>query len=103
QRLVPRDSVITPDRFYGVASQALGDGAAEAAELQRLLLIRFFQPSLVYNEAETNAVRMRARQAVDPVKSTVLQGEKIVGAHERIGEEGEARLQAYQAELTRRG
>jgi hypothetical protein len=103
QRLVPRDSVITPDRFYTHAARALGEGAAEASELQRLLLIRFFQPSLVSNDAETEAARARARAAVDPVKSTVLQGERIVGAHERIGEEEEARLQAYQAELTRRG
>jgi putative nucleotidyltransferase with HDIG domain len=103
QRLVPRDSVITPDRFYTHAARALGEGAAEASELQRLLLIRFFQPSLVSNDAETEAARARARAAVDPVNSTVLQGEKIVGAHERIGEEEEARLQAYQAELTRRG
>jgi hypothetical protein len=103
QRLVPRDSVITPDRFFSFASRELGNAGADASELQRLLLIRHFQPSLVANEAETEAIRARARAAVDPVKATVLQGEKIVGAHERIAEEEEARLQAYQAELTRRG
>jgi cyclic-di-AMP phosphodiesterase PgpH len=103
QRLVPRDSVLTPDRFYGMAAEELATAQADVSELQRLLLIRFFQASLVPNEAATEAVRERARAAVDPVNSTVLQGEKIVGAHERIGEEEEARLQAYQAELTRRG
>ncbi len=33
----------------------------------------------------------------------MLQGERIVGAHEQIGEQEEERLRAYQAELTRRG
>lgn len=103
QRLVQRDSVLTPDRFYSLAAEDLRTSEAEAAQLQRLLLIRFFRASLVPNEAATEAVRERARAAVDPVRSTVVQGEKIVGAHERIGEEEEARLQAYQAELTRRG
>src|SRR5690606_12095478 len=49
------------------------------------------------------AAEERARAAVDPVKAKVLQGEKIVGAHEQIGEQEEERLRAYQAELNRRG
>jgi cyclic-di-AMP phosphodiesterase PgpH len=73
------------------------------SELQRLVLIRFFQPNLEYDEMQTEGARERARAAVDPMKGTVLRGERIVGAHEQIGEQEEERLRAYQAELTRRG
>lgn len=103
QRYLLRDSVLTPDRFFSIATQDASGSDPDAAELQRLLLIRFFQPSLVPNEAATEAARERARAAVDPVESTILRGERIVAAHERVGEEEVARLQAYQNELTRRG
>src|SRR5690606_23412737 len=39
------------------------------------------------------------RAAVDPVKARVLQGERIVGAHEQIGDVQEERLRAYRAAL----
>jgi len=103
ERLVPRDSLLTPDRVYSLATERLPASAPELAELQRLILIRFFQPNLEYDEVQTEAARSRARAAVDPVKGIVLQGERIVGAHEQIGEQEEDRLRAYQAELTRRG
>jgi cyclic-di-AMP phosphodiesterase PgpH len=103
ERLVPRDSLLAPDRFYSLAAERLPATAPELAELQRLVLIRFFQPNLEFDEIQTEAARERARAAVDPVKGTVLQGERIVGAHEQIGELEEERLRAYQAELTRRG
>jgi cyclic-di-AMP phosphodiesterase PgpH len=103
ERLVPRDSLLSPDRFYSLAAERLPDGSPELSELQRLVLIRFFQPNLEYDEMQTEAARQRARAAVDPMKGTVLRGERIVGAHEQIGEQEEERLRAYQAELTRRG
>jgi cyclic-di-AMP phosphodiesterase PgpH len=103
ERLLSRDSVISPDRFYSLAAERLRGMGGDALELQRLVLIRFFQPSLVYDDVRTEAARERARAAVDPVRTRVLQGEKIVGAHEQIGETEEERLRAYQAELTRLG
>jgi putative nucleotidyltransferase with HDIG domain len=103
ERLVARDSLLTPDRFFSLATGYLPAGAVGMPELQRLILIRFFQPSLTFDAEQTEAARQRARAAVDPVRATVLQGEKIVGAHEQIGALEQARLQAYQAELTRRG
>jgi cyclic-di-AMP phosphodiesterase PgpH len=103
ERLVPRDSILTPDRFRSLAADRIAGLGVDAVELQRLILIRFFQASLVYDEARTEAARARARAAVDPVRARVLQGEKIVGAHEQIGEAEEERLRAYQAELTRLG
>lgn len=104
ERLVPRDSLITRDRFFTLAAGRLPENVTpEAVELQRLVLIRFFQPSLLYNEAATEAARARARDAVDPIRATVLQGEKIVGAREQIGEREEERLRAYRAAMVARG
>jgi putative nucleotidyltransferase with HDIG domain len=103
ERMIPRDSLLTPDRFFGLATDYLPADAIGMPELERLILIRFFQPSLSYDAAQTEAARQRARAAVDPVLATVLKGEKIVGAHEQIGAAEQGRLDAYQAELTRRG
>jgi cyclic-di-AMP phosphodiesterase PgpH len=104
ERLVPRDSVITLDRFLTLAAGRLPNAATpEMVELQRLILIRFFQPSLNLNEAATEAARARARDAVDPIRSMVLEGEKIVGAREQIGEREEDRLRAYRAAMSDRG
>jgi cyclic-di-AMP phosphodiesterase PgpH len=104
EQLVPRDSLLSPDRFFSLANEHLPvDAGASLSELQRLLLIRFHQPSLRLDVVATEAARARARAAVDPVKATVLRGERIVGAHEQIGEREEERLRAYQAALSDRG
>lgn len=103
ERLVSTDSLLTQDRVLALAGERLADAPPGAAELQRLLLIRYFQPTLVQNRAETEAARGRARAAVDPIKASVLRGEKIVGAHEQIGQAEEERLQAYQNALAARG
>lgn len=103
ERLVPRDSLLAPDRLYSLAAGYIDLESAEASELQRLVLIRFFQPNLVLDTERTEGARARARSAVDPVQARVLTGEKIVGAHEQIGEEEAERLRAYQAELARLG
>ena len=103
ERIVPADSLPTADQFFRDAASTLPSGAgAEAAELERLLLVRFFQPSLRLNEAETEAARARARAAVDRVKARVLAGEKIVGAREQVTAREEERLRAYQAALAAR-
>lgn len=101
--LVPADSLRTADGFYRTAQGYLPSADPDAAELQRLLLVRWFQPSLAVNERETEAARARARAAVDSVKSRVLAGEKIVGAREQVGAREEERLRAYQAALSARG
>ncbi|HUE96800.1 MAG TPA: HDIG domain-containing protein [Longimicrobiaceae bacterium] len=103
ERLVARDSLLTPDRFRSLAAERLQGQPADATELQRLVLIRFFQPSLVYAEARTEEARDRARSAVDPVRARVLQGERIVAAHEQIGAEAEEKLRAYQVALANLG
>lgn len=103
ERLVPADSVLTADELYAGAARALpAEAGADAGELQRLLLIRYFRPSLLPNPVETDAARRRAMDAVDPVKATVLAGEKVVGAREQIGDREEERLRAYQQALESR-
>lgn len=100
ERLVRSDSVPAADFVFAAAARALPEEAGpDAAELQRLLLVRFLRPTLVPDEAATEAARARARAAVDPIRARVLPGEKIVGAREQVGRREEERLRAYQAAL----
>lgn len=101
--LVPLDSVMTPERLFAQVARQTGALGADAGELERLILIRYFRPNLIRNPLETEAARARARGAVDPVQARVLRGERVVGAHEQIGAPEEARLQAYQTALRERG
>lgn len=104
ERFVPRDSLRTAQGFLDRAARHLPAGAgADLTELQRLILIRFFEPSITYDAQATSAARDRARQAVSTVKGEVLQGERVVGAHTQIGDEEIERLRAYQEHLERLG
>jgi len=99
-----RDSLRTATGFFDRAAHHLPRGAtAEFAELQRLILIRFFEPSVRLDREATEAARERARQAVPVVKGEVLKGEKIVGAHEQIRDAELERLRAYREALSRLG
>lgn len=101
---LPMDSVLSADRLYQLAAERLPASVApDATELQRLLLIRYVRPTLVRNDSATAAARARARAAVDTIAASVLPGERVVGAHEQIGEREEVRLRAYQAALAERG
>lgn len=97
---VPVDSLRTAPDFYARSARHLpADPGTEMAELQRLILIRFFEPSITFDSEATAAARERARQAVPVVQERVLEGERIVGAHEPIGPEEIQRLQAYREYL----
>lgn len=100
ERLIPADSVFTADQFYRAAQQRLSiDAGADAAELQRLLLVRFFRPSLALDDRQTLAARARAGAAVDSVKERILAGQRIVGAREQVTAREVERLRAYQTAL----
>jgi putative nucleotidyltransferase with HDIG domain len=100
ERLLAADSLFTADQFYRAAQERLpADAGADAADLQRLLLIRYFRPSLAENEGLTADARARARAAVDSVQERVLAGQRIVGAREQVGEREVERLRAYQTAL----
>ena len=104
EQLVARDAVHPPAWLYDRAALRLPWNAAEgAAELQRLLLIRFFPPSLRLDDRATVAAQLRAREAVSPVAGQVLRGETVVGAHQQVGDEELQRLHSYRNELTRIG
>ena len=104
EELVPTADVLTGRRFYENAASYLPERRrAELSELQRLILIRFFEPSIRYDEANTESARERARQAVTTTKGEVLRGEKIVGAHEQVRESELERLRSYRAALAELG
>lgn len=104
EQLIPRDSLKTAQGFFERAGRHVPRGAsAEIAELQRLVLIRYFEPSVRLDRAATEAARERARQAVPAIKAEVLQGEKIVGAHEQVRDAEMERLLAYRDQLARLG
>ncbi len=105
ERIVPTDSVRIGADFLNRAARFHLDASRqpEMAEFQRLLLIRFFEPSYRFDRAATEAERERARQAVPLVKGRVLRGERIVTAHELVGEEEMERFRAYQQHLARTG
>lgn len=104
EQSVLRDSVLTAPRLFERAARHLPWNAPQGtAELERLLLIRFFEPSLHLNRDATDQAREQARQAVPMMKGQVIRGEKVVGAHEQVRDEDMQRLKAYRDQLTRLG
>ncbi|HEX6036640.1 hypothetical protein, partial [Longimicrobium sp.] len=100
ERLLAADSVFTADQFYRAAQARLpSDAGVDAAELQRLLLVRYFRPSLAESDALTSAARARAAAAVDSVQERILPGQRIVGAREQVTEREVERLRAYQTAM----
>src|SRR5690606_7239201 len=72
ERLVWRDSVPLQSHFIRKAASYLPRGsAAEIEELQRLALVRFFQPSIRLDQEATEAARGRAPRtlAARPARS----------------------------------
>lgn len=102
--LLSRDSLLTAPRFFERSMRHLPSAsAAELSELHRLVLIRFFEPSIKLDHMATEEARERARRAVPTIKGEVLRGEKIVGAHEQIRDAELERLQAYRDHLASLG
>lgn len=100
ESLVTRDSILTQARLYDFAAKHLSPWSPPGlADLQRLLLILFFDGSLRLDRQATNAARQQAREMVPTVKSEVLRGERVVAAHEPVSEDEIARMDAYRAYL----
>ncbi|MFQ5746037.1 MAG: HD family phosphohydrolase [Gemmatimonadota bacterium] len=102
-RLVRADSITTVARFVQTAVELAPGGDAEVIHLFQTLLVRFVTPSLRPDAEATAAARMQARSAVDTIAFTVLPGERIVSAHERVGRAEIEKLRAYRAALVRSG
>jgi cyclic-di-AMP phosphodiesterase PgpH len=104
ERFLARDSVRSPRTFFEGAATFLPSGApSEVEEVLRLVLIRFFEASLRYDEVSTERERDAARRAVPTVRGTVLQGEAVVRGAQQLGESEVERLRAYEEALRARG
>jgi cyclic-di-AMP phosphodiesterase PgpH len=104
ERLLLRDSVRTQNRLFNRAAQYLPTASpAGLADFQRLVVILFFEPSIKLDRVYTEAAREQARQAVPTIKGEVLQGERVVAAHEPIRDREMERLVAYRQALTEAG
>jgi putative nucleotidyltransferase with HDIG domain len=102
--LVDRDSIRTQSWFFEQARSHLPqESAAGLADLQRLVLILFFDGSLKLDRDATTAAREQARQAVPTIKEQVLRGQRIVAAHEPIGDAEIERMRAYQSYMREAG
>jgi len=101
---LPRDSLMTPREFFNEAAGLLPETAStQVEELLRLILIQYQLPTYLLDVPATESDREAARQAVSPVKATVLQGEAIVRANQQVGAAEVERLVAYQDQLRTRG
>ncbi len=103
-QLVAREEVPTGERVRESAARNLPmDAPAGLAEFQKLVLIGLFQPTLRYDRSATETERQSARNAVPEVKASVVAGERVIGAHERIDDDDVQRLQAYESKLAAQG
>jgi putative nucleotidyltransferase with HDIG domain len=97
---VARDSLSTLQQFYQDAgARAPASISSEARRLHSNLVIRFAQPTIRLNREATEVAQAQAQQSVETVKYEVLQGEIIVRAHERVGQEQVDRLTALEDQL----
>jgi cyclic-di-AMP phosphodiesterase PgpH len=104
EQIVDRDSVLTQQQFFARAAAPLTwTVPAGMTELQRLVLISQFQPSLRLNRVATEIARERARASVPVVRGEVVRGERIIAAREQVRDDHLEKLRAYQDFLTRRG
>lgn len=103
ERLVPRDSVTTMQEFFSrAATRAPLEAGGATRELYQNLIIRFAESTIRPDREATETARDQARQAVNPIKYEVLEGERIVAAHERVGSDEVERLRAYADALAER-
>jgi putative nucleotidyltransferase with HDIG domain len=101
---VARDSLTTLGDFYEAAMERAPTSLSSSElQLYQTLLIRFSEPTLRLDEAATEAARRQARQAVETTAGHVLEGERIVAAHERVGSAEMEKLNSYREALRERG
>ncbi len=102
ERTAPAESLPTFGDFLERAAQgqpAAADPGAEALFVR--VLGAFFQPTLVYERAETEQRRNALRRSVDTVATVVRAGEKIIGAHEVVTPDATRKLGALRQVLRR--
>ncbi len=103
-RRIPSDSLQTVGGFLEEAlAFAPTDLSLAGFQLYQNLLFRFTVPSLRFDSEATEFARAQARAAVDTTFGTVLEGERIIAAHERASDRDLLLLHAYNAALAERG
>jgi hypothetical protein len=100
-RTARRDSLTTVGD-YAEAAFAYAPSSVQGFRAFQSLLLAFTVPSLRPDETAWMAERQLARAQVDSTVGVILEGERIVTAHERVTQSQYDRLQAYNAELSRR-
>jgi putative nucleotidyltransferase with HDIG domain len=103
-RLVQRDSLQTEQAFFEQAgARAPAQFAFDEHRLYRYLIIRFAVPTIVQNREATRALQDEARSAVNEIRYSVLEGERIVTAHARLGPEEVEKLNTLRRTLAGTG
>ncbi len=104
ESVIARDSVATQSSLYDLATRHLPDPTpAGLADLQRLVLILFFDGSLKLDRQATEDAREQARRTVPAVKERFLRGQRIITAHDVVGDDDIERLNAYRTYLQESG
>ncbi len=99
-RLVRRDSLLDTGAFYSRASELAPTAlSVNGLQLFQTLVVHYLEESLSLDPDATGRARQQARNAVQESAGFVLEGERIVTAHERVGREEIEKLRAYRAAL----
>ncbi len=100
-RVARRDSLRTVGEF-AEAAFAYAPGSVQGFRSFQSILLGLTVPSLRPDPLAWQAEREAARAAVDSTIGVILQGERIVTAHERVSQSDLTRLRAYNEELANR-
>lgn len=103
-RRMDADSITTLGQYYQLAGDRAPETLrAEGIQLYQTLVVGLSEPTLELDRASTEASRRQARQAVETDAGHVLEGERIVTAHERVGSAEIEKLRAYRTALSESG
>ncbi len=101
ERFLRRDSILTETQLWENANRHLPARApAGMNEMLRRLISNNFKATISYDRATTERERMAMRSAVSPLKADVMKGERVVTAHERVGQDELDRQNAYKDKLS---
>ena len=101
EHVEPAESIGTFSDFLARAGRFAPGGGPVQEQLFERLIGAFFQPTLVYQQAETERRRDVLRRTVDSVESVVLAGQRIVGAHDVVNDQEVRELDALRKALGR--
>jgi cyclic-di-AMP phosphodiesterase PgpH len=77
--------------------------ASDRQALQRLNLIDYIQPNLIYDKARSETAKNDILSSIPPAQGMVKAGQKIIGTGEIVTEERYRELSSLEREMNRRG